>query len=373
MKNVKISIALLLIYTFIFSCSKNDKLGYGQPSIYRVEQPTDSTNISAGSFEQWIKIYGVNLATTQTVALNDQVVGDSLFYANDTTITLQIPRAIPQNVNNTLTVVTKGGTTTYSFVVNVPALEFTGMFNEYTPIGDTMTLVGKNFDLYDFKPDSSSVIFTGGAVAKVLSVTPTAIKLIVPAGAKEGPVIIQGSAPINAKDTSSAWYMDSRNLLFGMDPFTGWNGASYLSDGPNPISINGTYFHVAKPWQGGYAWDPFCSNNCAIPGELVADPALYKNYAVKFEFYTPASGNTMPLSLYMCFNSGDFREYFYDIGNGSYPFSTGGKWETFTVPLKNWSLDGFVFSSSMIMEFMLKDANPSVSDFSICNFRIVPL
>ena len=54
--------------------------------------------------------------------------------------------------------------------------------------------------------------------------------------------------------------------------------------------------------------------------------------------------------------------------------STKGKWETFTVPLKSWgNLDGLAFSNPIVMEFMLKDANPSQSDFAICNFRMVPI
>jgi hypothetical protein len=130
---------------------------------------------------------------------------------------------------------------------------------------------------------------------------------------------------------------------------------------------------VSKNWQGGYAWDPFCSNNCAMPAELVSDPSQYVNYAVKFELYTPATLPAMPLTLYMCFNSGNFKEYFFDVsGNNTYPFTTGGKWQTFTAPLSKWgNLQGFAFSDPMIMEFMLKDNNPSVSNFSICNFRMV--
>jgi hypothetical protein len=131
---------------------------------------------------------------------------------------------------------------------------------------------------------------------------------------------------------------------------------------------------VIKSWNSGWAWDPFCSNNCSLPDGLVNTPGAYVNYALKFEMWTPASGTALPLKLYMCFNSGNFKEYFFDAGNGVYPFSTGGKWETFTVPLKSWgNLDGFAFSSSMIMEFMLKDANASQSNFSICNFRMVPI
>jgi hypothetical protein len=112
-----------------------------------------------------------------------------------------------------------------------------------------------------------------------------------------------------------------------------------------------------------------------MPQALVDDPSQYVNYALKFEMNVPAGPPSLPLKLYMVFNSGNFKEFFYDpSGSGSFPFTTNGKWETFTVPLKSWgNLDGLEFSNPIIMEFMLKDANPSQSDFAICNFRMVPI
>lgn len=357
------------------SCKKETKISYTQPVITRVAQPLDSTGIVSGSFTQWIIIYGEHLSSTESVTFNDQVVDYKNFYASDTSISVQIPRAIPENVTNTITVTTKGGTATYQFTVLIPDLQLAGILNEYTAVGDTLTLVGQNFDLYGFTKEGTIVTFTGGQTANLTDASPSALKLIVPEGAGEGPISIKGTAPLNTEATTPDWYKDSRNMLFSMDPFTGWNGSAFISSGPDPAPVNGPYFKVNKSWQGGWAWDPFCSNNCNIPQELVNDPAQYVHYAIKFEMNTPAGPPSLPLKLYMCFNSGNFREYFYDpSGSGTFPFTTNGKWQTFTVPLKNWgNLDGFTFSSTMIMEFMLKDANPSESNFAICNFRMVPL
>lgn len=366
---------LLLAGSLGISCKKSSTPGYGVPTITYVAQPLNSSNIDSGSFTQWVIIYGTNLATTQSVSFNDQVVAYKTLYASDTSVTVQIPRAIPQDISNTVTVITKGGTATYNFTTVIPPLQLTGIFNEYTHIGDTLTLVGQNFDLYNLDTSSTTVTFTGGAVANVISGTATALKLIVPPDAQPGPVSLKGTAPLNISITSKAWYMDNRNFLFDMSNFNGWNGNAYLSSGPSPAPINGPYFKVTKSWQGGWAWDPFCSNNCAMPSALVNDPTQYVNYALKFEMNVPVGPPSLPLKLYMVFNSGNFREFFYDpSGSGSFPFTTGGKWETFTVPLKSWgNLDGLTFSNPMIMEFMLKDANPSQSDFAICNFRMVPI
>jgi hypothetical protein len=356
------------------SCKKDSAPGYGIPTITRIAQPLDTTGITSGSFTQWVIIYGTNLASTQAVSFNDQSVAYKTIYSSDTSVTVQIPRAIPQNVTNTLSVTTRGGTVTYKFTTLIPALQLTGILNEYTAIGDTLTLLGQNFDLYGLDTSATTISFAGGATVNVVAATATTLKVIVPASAVPGPLALKGIAPLNISMTTSAWYMDNRNFLFNMSNWNGWNGSTWLSSGPTPAPINGPYFHVKKSWQGGWNWDPFCSNNCAMPAALVNDPTQYVNYALKFEMNIPVGPPSLPLKLYMVFNSGNFKEFFYDAGNGAYPFSTNGKWQTFTVPLKSWgNLAGFTFSNPIIMEFMLKDANPSQSDFSICNFRMVPV
>jgi hypothetical protein len=363
--------------TFVMgtACKKDSNPSWGVPTISRVAQPLDSTSIQTGSFTQWVIIYGRNLASTQSVSFNDQVVAYKNIYSTDTSVTVQIPRAIPQDKSNTITVTTKGGTVTYSFTTVIPDLLWSGFFNEYTPIGDTLVLTGQNFDLYALDTTATVLTFTGGVTANVIGGNATQLKVIVPSGAQPGPVQLKGIAPLNISLTSKAWYKDNRNFLFDMSNFNGWNGGSYLSSGPDPAPLNGPYFKVAKSWQANWAWDPFCSNNCAMPAELVNDASKYVNYALKFEMYTPVKAPVLPLKLYMVFNSGNFKEYFFDAGNGSYPFSTGGKWQTFTAPLKNWPnlMPGFTFSNPTIMEFMLKDQNASQSNFSICNFRMVPI
>jgi len=356
------------------SCKKDAAPDYGIPTITRVAQPLDSASIVTGSFTQWVIIYGTHLGSTQSVSFNDQEVPYKTIYASDSSVTVQIPRAIPKDVTNTVTVTTKGGKATFSFTTVIPPLQLTGMLNEYTAVGDTLILTGANFDLYGLDTTATSVTFTGGSTVNIAGGTASTLKVVVPASAQPGPVTVKGIAPLNISITTVAWYWDNRNFLFDMSNFNGWNGKTYLSSGPDPAPVNGPYFKVAKSWQGGWAWDPFCSNNCAMPAELVNDPAKYVKYALKFEMYTPLNPPALPLKLYMVFNSGNFKEFFYDAGGGSYPYSTGGKWRTFTVPLSSWgNLQGFTFSNPIIMEFMLKDSNPSQSNFSICNFRMVPI
>ena len=112
------------------SCKKDSAPSYGIPTISHVAQPLNSAGIDSGSFTQWVIIYGMNLASTQAVSFNDQAVAYKTIYSSDTSVTVQIPRAIPQNITNTLTLTTKGGTATYKFTTLIPALQLTGILNE---------------------------------------------------------------------------------------------------------------------------------------------------------------------------------------------------------------------------------------------------
>jgi hypothetical protein len=372
-KTISLAISTLLLACLLgtTSCKKNNSVNYGVPSISMVSQPLDPAQIDTGSFTQWVIIYGTNLASAQSVTFNDQAVPYADIYASDTSVTVQIPRAIPQNVSNTVKVTTKGGTATYNFTVLIPALQITDMFNEYTPVGDTLTIVGQNFDLYGLDTTATTVTFTGGQTASVTSGTATTLNVVVPSGAQPGPITVKGPAPDNVNQATTAWYMDNRNFLVSMTNFTGWNGSAYLSSGPNPAPINGPYFLVNKTFQGGYAWDPWCSNYSNIPAALVNDPTQYVNYALKFEMNAVA----VPEALYMCFNNGNFKNYLYDpSGTNTYPFTTNGKWETFTVPLSSWgNLADFTYTGSMIMEFMCQGGTAAQADFAICNYRLVPI
>src|SRR5882757_7866127 len=136
-KNIFLFFGGLLLAGYIgSSCKKDSNPGYGVPTITRVAQPLDSTGINSGSFTQWVIIYGTNLSSTQSVSFNDQDVPYKTLYASDTSVTVQIPRAIPQKITNTLMVTTKGGTATYNFATLIPDLQLTGMLNEYTAVGD---------------------------------------------------------------------------------------------------------------------------------------------------------------------------------------------------------------------------------------------
>lgn len=374
MKNVLIRYILFAAILFsIASCSKNDDPPPAEPVITRVTTTLDRTvTLSNGELNQWLLIHGRNLSGAQRVQFNDLVAEHKDIYSNDTLISVQVPRKLPGTVNNKLVVTTSHGSATFDFPIEIPQLRNTGFSFDYVSIGSELVINGDNFDLYGFTKDGTTVTFTGGATAQLTAATATELKLLVPTGAQAGAVTVKGSAPLNSTFTTKAWYLDNRNILLNMDPFGGWNGAAFISSGPNPAPFAGQkYFKITKTFGGGWAWDPFMSNRVLIPAELQNSQANFDKYALKFEVYAAAGSGGIPSPINIVFQDPGYKETWFDpSGRGQYPFTTNGKWVTLTCPMTAFA--GHNFPASPILEIMLRGENPVNSDFAITNFRIVP-
>ena len=110
--------SLLVCMMFVlFSCKKENYVDYSTkmnalpPSISAV---TDLNNralaLSSVVYGDWIIIKGQNLGTTSKVEFSSVAAPDSLFSADDTTVTVKIPSNLPDPVNNPIKVTTKYGT-----------------------------------------------------------------------------------------------------------------------------------------------------------------------------------------------------------------------------------------------------------------------
>lgn len=370
----KLLIQYLLFAGILFSiasCSDKDEAVQGAPTITRVTTVLDRTTaLPNGELNQWLIIIGNNLRGTQKVEFNDLMADHKDIYSDDTLVSVQVPRKIPGTINNKLTVTTDHGTVTFDFPIEIPQLKNGGFEFDYVATGNTLTILGDNFDLYGFTKEGTTVTFTGGATAQLTEATPTALKLIVPNGAQPGKLTVKGAAPMNTSFTTSASYMDNRGILMNMDPFGGWNGAAFLSAGPDPAPFAGhKYFKIVKNFNGGWAWDPFMSNRVPIPAELQNNQANFDKYVLKFE--VNASGNGIPSPINFVWQDPGYKDTWFDpSGKGSYPFRTDGKWVTLSCPMTAFA--GHNFPANPILEIMLRGDQPVAASFAITNFRIVP-
>ncbi len=350
----------LTIFFVLFSCNKKEQVLQGPPTISRVASSIDhSASLSSGDMEQWILIIGNNLKYTEKVLFSDLEVSYKDIYASDTLVSVKVPRQIPVNVTNKVTVITKTGEASYDFEINTPDFVFNSIKNEHTIEGDTLELTGAFFDLY-FPEEGTQVTFEGGITVDVAGVSSDYIKVVVPAGAEMGPLTVTGPAPLNTTFvTNSSWYKDTRNLILVQPVVVPASGM--VSSHPDFPKSPGLMVVRQGPYNA-WEWDSFLTAYLNWPSD--ATGANKANYVMKFEMNTklPITKGTIH------FNIADYY-YGWQYNYFGQPLDTHGEWQTITLPLNlvshptdNYAWFGLIHS----------DGESRECNFAMSNFRVVP-
>ncbi|WP_045690501.1 IPT/TIG domain-containing protein, partial [Hymenobacter sp. AT01-02] len=121
--------ALLAASLLFSSCEKeDDNVCGGMPTVSQVSAPTDRTsNLTTGKLAEWVIIQGSNFCNVQKVMFNDVEADLKDAYITSTEITLRVPRTIPKDVTNKVSVTTAAGSAETQYMVSIPALVITGM------------------------------------------------------------------------------------------------------------------------------------------------------------------------------------------------------------------------------------------------------
>jgi hypothetical protein len=363
-----LAFGLLLGVVALSACKKEtEEMCGGTPGISSVSGPTNRTAaITSGSLADWVIIQGSNFCSVSSVSFNDvnADLKDAYITANE--ITLRVPRVVPKNVTNTITVTTPGGTAQTSYTVSVPVLSVTGMANEYVAAGQRGAIVGSNFDLYEVTPTKGKVLWNGTPLA-ITKTTSDSVFFTVPANATPGATlkVVDG----NTKEIAvPGRYKDDRNIIFGYDTNGSvWGGTDYITTGPTPAPVNGPYVRINKSI-GDWTWTEFSAhNNIVLPADIVSN---LSNYVLRFEVNTlkPFSSNAVRISI-----DGDAEAVNTYWWTPTAPFNTRGQWRTMTIPLSS-----FIKNTSALNiplhKCQIVFIGPGVldADISFDNFRIVP-
>lgn len=226
MNRNKISQTLLLMMSFmlliITSCKKESTEGQAAPTISSVINLTDRvTPLSQVNYGAWIIIKGANLATTTKVDFNGTLAADSLLYATDDEVTVKIPSALKDPINNPITVTTKYGSVTYNFKILQPP----PLISTFNPAAggpnDEVTIKG------DYFKGVTEVRFDN-TVATIVSSTQTEIKVKIPAGVTSG--YIYATTPVGTAKSANPFGL--KVVIF--DDVLGttgtvWSNTSYSS------------------------------------------------------------------------------------------------------------------------------------------------
>lgn len=340
----------------------------GAPLIQKVSTAGDlTTGISSGALTDMIVLQGENLAEVKSIKLNDVDVDLSTVYAVRSRITLPIPRVVPTEINNKVTVVTTKGSAEFPFEVKIPDLVVEGLFNEFVAAGDTAILVGKYLDLY--KLDTLEGVFSINNIPlKPIRSVADSVYFVIPTATAEGATLAL-SSPLVAVPKQVRFREKGLSMLDIKSL------SAYVTDGKangDPQLLPGfdrflriQQSFAAWSWNGVF-WSGFDLNDAAV----LANP---KDYYVKFEINTKSTASISQGNFIL---GGDRQETRWNPAeNGA--LNTYGKWKTMRVDLTDFYKDvsqsngtylntgwnGFVFSYQPTVD--VED------DFSICNFRIV--
>lgn len=248
LKSAAIFLILMLVLSsgIILSSCKKDNVGdTAAPTIDKVTTLTDrGASLPAGTYSQWILIKGQHLGTTFKVDFNGTLAADSLMFANDSSVTVQIPGPLTGISDNPITVFTKYGQATYSFVINQPPPTITSFNPVSGSADDIVTISG------DWFTNVTSVKF-GTANATILSSSKNEIKVKLPAGVSQAYIFVTTSGgttkSANAFGFKFIVYDDAVNSMFWIGG--GWGGTSALNS--TEVVKRGKY-SVKISYAGGY-------------------------------------------------------------------------------------------------------------------------
>ncbi len=215
-----LGVALLSAVVLLSSCKKDRVEESHEPPTLTSAAILTARGVDVNSvgFGEWIVLKGTHLSTTFKVDFNGVLAKDSLFYADDTTVTVKIPTSLPDPINNPITVTTKYGSATLNFKILQPAPVITGFDPAAGNPDDIVTITGDYFNgVTDVKFETTS--------ATIVSKTQTEIKVKVPAGVTYGYIYV--TTPVGTAVSATAFGFKS--LIYDDAMQNGWTNTSYSS------------------------------------------------------------------------------------------------------------------------------------------------
>lgn len=362
--------AVVSIYT---SCKKDDLPNGGEPRIryVRITNPTSADSLLVGAGQgRLIAIIGENLEDAKEIWFNDQQASLNPTYITATSILVNIPNPIPQDITNKLKIVfSNGKTLLYDFKVEISEPLLNSMVSEYVNTGDVATIRGNYF----YAP--LTVTFTGGATGELVSVKDQEIQVRVPAGAQPGPITVKTNF---GETKSNFWFRDNRNIFISSDPYEGWWDTSYVVRNPgpgDPQKINGNYIRVKKII-GAWAWTQIAGGDAgSMPNHSknVPDAAILKpdDYNLKFEVNTlkPYNAGIIRINVGLSVQDNDAYQW-------KPPYDTKGQWQTVIIPFEevvaSYKVRPTVNPNGYWTRLLIQGPGELDADISFDNFRVVP-
>lgn len=345
-----------VVATFIISCDNDDAITQSVSDV--------SSRITGFSSEitgpgATFTINGTELGSAQRIVFGSDVVPARSMTITETGITFNVPLEAAFGQNN-IVIMFPGGERAFSQIKVVP-LPAISSFTPYTvSVGETVTLVGVNFDI-------ATGVKVGDLDATIISQTPTAIKFAVPEGIAANKITVT-SIPGNAvseddlipcsDDPSSLDCMDGLNLNTGFEEGTGDDFTDWVKNGGGAFMVATT--QPGEVYGGSRALKVIRDGSLPNPWsiQLFSNPVtteIGKSYTIFFWAKASSAGGGVRASL--------------NRDTGYY----GANTEITT----DWQLISFVVPSERIQDpatrfvLDLNVNNTAVTTFFIDNMKVI--
>lgn len=381
---------LCLVYTLCVACNNivdyndnytadSDVPNEGAPvisAVYDVSDTKFETPITEGNINQMVTIVGKNLNHVVSVKFNTVECDMANVYTASTKAVVQIPSKLSMENENKIEYTTDQGTAEYAFVIPFPDLTVSGVDCEFKNGGQTMTILGANFDLYGFDSGVSKVVL-GGTTLTPEDITAKDMKVKIPEGTADNSLVVVEWATTSGQQLSASLpYRPTQHLLYG-----NFDGVDARIDGP--VSGNMTYeddsqvsgataslgykhIHITGSY-GAWAWNTIDLSRNMV--EVDGDLSNLDDYVLKFEVLN-AKNFPMPVETGLKFNFNWGNDWAWNIGDGA-GIDTKGDWQTVTLPIAGMATKGI--SRPGTWQTLRIIFQPSVAmdvDFRLGNFRI---
>ena len=355
----------------------------GAPVITAIYQVADTglvNPITEGQMGEMIRIVGSNLNHVQSITFNNVEADLAQVYTYSTSANVVIPSEPSSAQDNTLVYTTDMGTATFGFSIPFPTLRVDGVLCEFVNAGDSMTVLGENFDFYHLADNLS--VTADDASFPIAAVTRNSLKVVVPEGTPDnttfylkwtdnGDAALAQAFPLPFRPTAHLLYGDfdlSDSGVMQMALDGKWQvtveGDDALTTGASALGHN--HLHFTGTFD---AWD---WNTCDLSCNMIdaGDLSNPDAYEFKFEVLTPANFPlTEASTLQFTFNWGT-ETYTWEPGDGQ-GLNTHGQWQTVALPLTPMATAGM--SDPGVWQSLRIIFQPSAAyqaDFRLGNFRI---
>lgn len=353
-------------------------------AVYSIQDTAMATPITEGEVGQTVRIEGRNLNHPRSIKFNTVEADLSEVYTFSTGAIVQIPMELSLAKENCIEYTTDMGTARYDFAMPIPTVQVDGLLCEFANAGDSVTILGRNFNLYGF--GTSSHVTLNGTELGLGSITSTSMKAAIPEGTPENSVILVSwtDGETGEAMTATLPFRPTGNLLYGDMTETDFNVTRLERLKMNIKTDNDAYAeetslgrphmhftgHVAaRSWNQIDLSQNLINIDGVDVGSLSAEELA--GYVLKFEIYNsnnyPLTGGTQ---LRSCFNWG--TRYDWNIGDGA-GINTHEEWQTITMPLAELAKNGFYGTAgsrwASLSIVFYPDADYD-ADFRMGNFRI---